>query len=1292
MEIKIGNLCFTSKFDSGNLARVEKVSKDDEGTENDVTNSFQYSGSNADIKPDYEFNVWTSPDCAGTEFENPNRSWFYFGIKGLTNNKVIKINIMNLNKQGKLYSQGLAPIYKILPGKPKWERIRERPTFEMIDGQFILRFTFRFPDMKSGAVYFAFCIPWSYEESQNQLKELDAQFSDCQQYSSETHPEKIYYHRELLCHSLDKLRIDLITISSCHGLTDDLEPRFDKHLFPDRAIPRCRRFIGKRVFVLSSRVHPGETPASHVFNGFLNFILRENDPRAKCLRQHFVFKLIPMLNPDGVVRGHYRTDPRGVNLNRVYLDPSPELHPSIYAAKSLIVYHHIQERDRLDHSLDHVNIQFPGGCRVPSSERHARELTKLCSGDGGMQLIYKVEEARNDDSDSLYDKEAARALKQKIMEMNIEDLHIGQLSDHHWPAHASHLPPLSTKGCQEEHLEKKHELQEHYTHHQHSPRHWQNHAHHKKEDLSLESPLLSNVDHLESKPEKHSLLEAHYLPHLQSHKHGFHPLSTSEADFNPVPKPNRSSSPTNTLTKALPLNYNINSDVSVSAQPLIEPLDLSELEESENTKKISNVALMGSSSDCSMVSLFDVNEFSSDTNQDHIAADSELRLRLSSLNMSEDYNKNSVAVTSDDLESERMGNEGSEAEIDNENPVEEGNNAPHLRAPELLMIPPEKSGVALYVDLHGHASKRGCFIYGNYFDNEDIQVENMLYSKLIAFNTAHFDFTACNFSERNMYMKDKRDGMSKEGSGRVAVYKAIGLIHSFTLECNYNTGRMVNPVPPASNDNGRATPPPQAGFPPKYTQAHYEDVGKAMAVAALDMIDLNPWSRIVNSEHGNLFNVREAVRRYLRSLRGQPRAPRNVPSKYSGNNKSQNSGQIPQTRRASLTEVGTISSNSKLRQGQDVSNRLYPRPAYPAMNESLAAKRELGPVKEAQRIHLPQASNMRGKMTFNNATFSRNLTNRNQMTLALGALSGERQVSSSSSRLKDSDNLSKTEDVVLQTSRATEMLKSREETKVNQLRPVNKRLTSTRVPLASGGKSRVGLPSASDSQSIAKLETVVNQKAETQTSSRHSNVDLLMGSPEQGSSVTVIENNNDLKDGDSEGMEITEAMAIGSGESKNVEGSYRFGTNVKRRKRMHNISKRRQGSKTSITYRGLQAKEIASDSKAETQFSNWKRRHSRQRSLSDNVPPNITSNAQGDQVIFLSNSGKSPIKSSSLKSSAVVLTPRATISTGLHHDHPTSYNVEHQTQVQPSTTSLLEVKGTTEIQCPRPSQIFWVEY
>jgi murein tripeptide amidase MpaA len=49
-----------------------------------------------------------------------------------------------------------------------------------------------------------------------------------------------------------------------------------------------------------------------------------------------VFKVVPMLNPDGVVNGNYRTSLAGADLNRRWDHPHPSLHPTIHAAKAMI--------------------------------------------------------------------------------------------------------------------------------------------------------------------------------------------------------------------------------------------------------------------------------------------------------------------------------------------------------------------------------------------------------------------------------------------------------------------------------------------------------------------------------------------------------------------------------------------------------------------------------------------------------------------------------------------------------------------------------------------------------------------------------------------------------------------------------------------------------------------------------------------------------------------------------------------------------------------------------------------
>lgn len=43
-----------------------------------------------------ELNLWTRPDCAGTEYENLNRSWFFFSIQGDYFEKLIIYERLNM--------------------------------------------------------------------------------------------------------------------------------------------------------------------------------------------------------------------------------------------------------------------------------------------------------------------------------------------------------------------------------------------------------------------------------------------------------------------------------------------------------------------------------------------------------------------------------------------------------------------------------------------------------------------------------------------------------------------------------------------------------------------------------------------------------------------------------------------------------------------------------------------------------------------------------------------------------------------------------------------------------------------------------------------------------------------------------------------------------------------------------------------------------------------------------------------------------------------------------------------
>ena len=91
----------------------------------------------------------------------------------------------------------------------------------------------------------------------------------------------------------------------------------------------------KKAVILTSRVHPGESSGSYVIKGVIEFLL-SNDPVAKNLRNNFIFKIVPMLNPDGVIHGNFRMNILGKDLNRMWDEPTENICPTIYYTVKMI--------------------------------------------------------------------------------------------------------------------------------------------------------------------------------------------------------------------------------------------------------------------------------------------------------------------------------------------------------------------------------------------------------------------------------------------------------------------------------------------------------------------------------------------------------------------------------------------------------------------------------------------------------------------------------------------------------------------------------------------------------------------------------------------------------------------------------------------------------------------------------------------------------------------------------------------------------------------------------------------
>ncbi|KAM4748698.1 cytosolic carboxypeptidase 3 [Rhinophrynus dorsalis] len=276
-------LIFEARFESGNLQKVVQVG-------------------------DYDYQLTLRTDL----YTNRHIQWYYFRVKNTRAGVPYRFTIVNLMKPTSLYSHGMRPLmYSEVEASTRkigWYRIGEEIKYYRNNlGQgdqsyFSLSWTFRFPHSMD-TCYFAHCYPYTYSKLQDYLSDIASD------------PERSKYCKiRVLCHSLAGNIVYILTITN-----------------PSTEEPKKK----KQAVVVTARVHPGETNSSWVMKGFLDYILSSRNDAFQ-LRDQFVFKVVPMLNPDGVIVGNYRCSLAGRDLNRNYKSRLKDSFPSIWFTRKMI--------------------------------------------------------------------------------------------------------------------------------------------------------------------------------------------------------------------------------------------------------------------------------------------------------------------------------------------------------------------------------------------------------------------------------------------------------------------------------------------------------------------------------------------------------------------------------------------------------------------------------------------------------------------------------------------------------------------------------------------------------------------------------------------------------------------------------------------------------------------------------------------------------------------------------------------------------------------------------------------
>lgn len=303
-----------------------------------------------------EYELYLSSDT-----NSHNRTqWFYFLVTNTHRNVTVKFTLMNQTKSPHFYKVGMTPLVfsekdnqtiyiswaaktdnlylskpHVQPGKAHGNRhicvghepkncVHDTGVNDVPSCYHTLSFTHTFK-YDGDRVYFAFGKPYGFSmllkylvtsaERKLRQEKMTAGNNNSNNNSTkaefEVKNERIYYKREQLCTSLGGIPVFAITLTS----------------------PQNGGLDKRRYVIITSRVHSSEIPGSYKIEGILNFLLSEKEPMADSLLREFVFLIVPMMNPDGVVLGNNRCSLFGTDLNRCWGHPVSSKQPTVFALK-----------------------------------------------------------------------------------------------------------------------------------------------------------------------------------------------------------------------------------------------------------------------------------------------------------------------------------------------------------------------------------------------------------------------------------------------------------------------------------------------------------------------------------------------------------------------------------------------------------------------------------------------------------------------------------------------------------------------------------------------------------------------------------------------------------------------------------------------------------------------------------------------------------------------------------------------------------------------------------------------